>query len=84
MPDNGIPPGSVVIRPADMYDKIVATNESVQRLELVLTPAVQGMEHQVSRLAERVDSLEKFKWIVIGVSAGLGGTFGGVIGAVVK
>lgn len=83
MPENVIPPGSVVITPSDMYAKIVETHEAVQELKLVFSPALSQVQDSVTKLSNRVSLLERFKWVLIGVAVGSGAAAGGAISAVI-
>lgn len=89
--DQQVPPGSVVITPAELYAEVKATHNSVTEMRgevRKLTEVIPDHENRLRALEqreenadieERLRSLERARWLVAGFAAGGGGLIGSIL-----
>jgi vacuolar-type H+-ATPase subunit D/Vma8 len=79
MSGNPIPEGSIVITPAQVYEKVTSLTDVVTKL-VAQDEAEQGraarLEQKVDAIDGRVSAIEKKIWIVTGFAAAAGGLLG--------
>lgn len=96
MSHDDVPEGSIIITPAQVYEKVTGLTEKVTRLLLQNEQAnrdrtddraaIAKLEERVGdelRLVKaRVDALERRVWLITGAAAAVGGSIGSWLPAV--
>ena len=80
----GVPEGSVVITPGQVYDKVVTLTEQVTRLleREANDPApgqISDLKEMAAKQEARIGALEKKVWVASGFAAALGGLAGNLL-----
>lgn len=73
---HGLPPGSVVITPNQMFDEMRAIHDEVRNLAGKVDPALAEMRGDIGELKSdrkalelRIRALENWRWFVLGISS---------------
>jgi hypothetical protein len=80
-----VPEGSVIITPAEVYRTVIALTEEVTKMVAADAADVDSrkkLEDRVSRVEDKVTTINNRLWFVAGLASAVGGSIGSALAAV--